>query len=68
MNNYIQYKETSYIILPDGTVARKLKPTKIHNQFYYNFIIGGKQERMNASDVKELYDVSSKTITEQTEQ
>jgi hypothetical protein len=59
MTKYIQYKDTSYIILSDGTVARKLKPTKIHNQKYYNFIIGKKQERVNSDDVLEIYNIAN---------
>lgn len=58
MNNYIQYKDTAYIILSDGSVARKLKPTQIHNQKYYNFIINKKQERINAENVMEIYNTA----------
>ena len=57
--NAIQYKDTQYVILADGRVARLLKPTKIHRQQYYNFIINGKQERVNANAVKEMYDAQS---------
>lgn len=58
MSQYIQYKDTNYIILSDGKVARLLKPTKTksHKQEYINFIINGKQERVNAASLKELYD------------
>jgi hypothetical protein len=52
--NAKQYKDTNYIILADGRAARLLKPTKIHHQQYYNFIIEGKQERVNTRNVKEL--------------
>jgi hypothetical protein len=57
MNQYIQYKNTNYIILSDGRVARLLKPTKAksNKQEYVNFIIGGKQERVNVNALKELY-------------
>jgi hypothetical protein len=57
MSQYIQYKDTNYIILSDGRVARLLKPTKSksNKQEYINFIIGGKQQRVNASSLKELY-------------
>lgn len=62
MNQYIQYKDTNYIILSDGRVARLLKPTKAksNKQEYINFIIGGKQERVNVNSLKELY-VASQT-------
>jgi hypothetical protein len=62
MNKYIQYKDTNYIILSDGRVARLLKPTKAksNKQEYINFIIGGKQERVNVNSLKELY-VASQT-------
>ena len=53
--DYIQYKNTNYVILKDGRVARLLKPTKIRNQQYINFIINGKQERINTSAVKEMF-------------
>jgi hypothetical protein len=52
--NAKQYKDTNYIILADGRAARLLKPTKIHHQQYYNFIVGGKQERVNTRDAKKL--------------
>lgn len=57
MSQYIQYKDTNYIILSDGRVARLLKPTKSksNKQEYINFIIGGKQERVNAATLRELY-------------
>lgn len=57
MSQYIQYKDTNYIILSDGRVARLLKPTKSksNKQEYINFIIGGKQQRVNASTLRELY-------------
>lgn len=63
MSNYIQYKDTNYIILSDGRAARLLKPTKAKsgNQEYVNFIIGGKQERVNANMLKELYASSTAT-------
>jgi hypothetical protein len=60
MSQYIQYKDTNYIILSDGRVARLLKPTKAksNKQEYVNFIINGKQERVNTNTLKELYAAS----------
>jgi hypothetical protein len=39
---------TEYIILTDGTVARRLKPTMIGDLPYYNMSINGKIRRMSA--------------------
>jgi hypothetical protein len=57
MSQYTQYKDTNYIILSDGRAARLLKPTKAKsgNQEYVNFIIGGKQERVNTNTLKEMF-------------
>jgi len=57
MSQYTQYKDTNYIILSDGRAARLLKPTKSKsgNQEYVNFIIGGKQERVNTNTLKEMF-------------
>jgi hypothetical protein len=61
MSQYIQYKDTNYIILSDGRVARLLKPTKSKSakQEYINFIINGKQERVNVSTLKEMFEANA---------
>jgi hypothetical protein len=61
MSKYIQYKDTNYIILSDGRAARLLKPTKSKSakQQYINFIINGKQERINVSTLKEMYEANA---------
>jgi hypothetical protein len=61
MSKYIQYKDTNYIILSDGRVARLLKPTKSKSakQEYINFIINGKQERVNVSTLKEMFEANA---------
>lgn len=53
MSNYIPYK-SNYVILDDGRPARLLKPTHIHKQEYYNFIIEGKQKRVSLGTLKKL--------------
>ena len=52
---YINYPDSQYIILQDGSVARILKPTKIHNQTYINLILNKKMKRVNVKDLVELY-------------
>lgn len=52
---YIKHKDTSYIFLSDGSVARLLKPCKIHRQVYFNLIINGKMKRWNREDVLALF-------------
>lgn len=52
---YYKYYDTQYIVLDDGTVARTLKETKIHNQTYYNFIIDGKMKRVNKEKLMEPF-------------
>lgn len=46
---YKRYPESQYIILSDGSVARLIKETKIHQQTYYNLIINKKMKRVNKS-------------------
>jgi len=53
--SYINYPDSQYIILQDGSVARILKPTKIHNQTYINLILNKKMKRVNVKDLVELY-------------
>lgn len=56
-----QYNDTQYIILSDGRVARLLKPTKIHQQTYINFIINKKMKRVNTQDLLKMFnEVESK--------
>lgn len=50
-----QYQDTQYIILSDGRVARLLKPTKIHQQTYINFIINKKMKRVNTQDLIKMF-------------
>ena len=50
-----QYQNTNYIILSDGRVARLLKPTKIHQQTYINFIIDKKMERVNTQELAKMF-------------
>jgi len=51
-----QYPETQYIILSDGRVARLLKPTKIHQQTYINFIINKKMKRVNTQELVKMFE------------
>jgi hypothetical protein len=50
-----QYLNTNYIILSDGRVARLLKPTKIHQQTYINFIIDKKMKRVNTQELTKMF-------------
>lgn len=50
-----QYLNTNYIILSDGRVARLLKPTKIHQQTYINFIIEKKMKRVNTQELAKMF-------------
>ena len=50
-----QYLNTNYIILSDGRVARLLKPTKIHQQTYINFIIEKKMKRVNTQELTKMF-------------
>jgi hypothetical protein len=50
-----QYNNTQYIILSDGRVARLLKPTKIHQQTYINFIIDKKMKRVNTQELTKMF-------------
>ena len=56
-----QYLNTNYIILSDGRVARLLKPTKIHQQTYINFIINKKMKRVNTQDLLKMFAEADKT-------
>jgi hypothetical protein len=56
-----QYNDTQYIILSDGRVARLLKPTKIHQQTYINFIINKKMKRVNTQDLLKMFAEADKT-------
>jgi hypothetical protein len=50
-----QYNNSQYIILSDGRVARLLKPTKIHQQTYINFIIDKKMKRVNTQELTKMF-------------
>lgn len=55
-----QYQNTNYIILSDGRVARLLKPTKIHQQTYINFIIEKKMKRVNTQELQKMFSEAEK--------
>lgn len=46
--------DSNYILLPDGTVARLLTPTKKHQKCYYNLSIKGKLEQWSVDDLREI--------------
>jgi hypothetical protein len=47
-------KDTEYVVLSDGTVARRLKPVVINDRKYFNLIIDGKYTRIPALRLKEM--------------
>jgi hypothetical protein len=50
-----------YIVLPDGRMARLLKPVKVKQYLYYSFINDqGKAVRINASNSRSINEVVSK--------
>lgn len=47
-----------YIVLPDGRMARLLKPVKVKQYLYYSFINDqGKAVRINASNSRSINEV-----------
>lgn len=47
-----------YIVLPDGRMARLLKPVKVKHYLYYSFINDqGKAVRINASNSRSINEV-----------
>ena len=65
MNKELQYKkynDTNYIVLSDGSMARVLKPIKIHNQTYFNPIINGKMKRINRLDLIKLFEENNNGV------
>jgi hypothetical protein len=42
---------SEYLVLSDGTVARRLKPTMIGNLPYYNMSINGKMRRLSSRNL-----------------
>jgi hypothetical protein len=45
---------TQYVLLPDGRVARLLKPMKINDSLHYNLIVNYEYTRCNADKVLEM--------------
>jgi hypothetical protein len=46
-----------YIVLPDGRMARMLKPVKVKHYLYYSYINDqGKAVRINANDSRKIND------------
>lgn len=54
MSTYIRYQNSNYVVLEDGRPARLLKPTHIHKQEYYNFVLDGKQKRVSLGTLRKL--------------
>lgn len=48
---------TKYVVLPDGRMARLLKPVKVKHYLYYSFINDqGKAVRINANNSRTIND------------
>lgn len=52
---------SSYVLLPDGTPARRLKPLTIGSRVYYNLCLSGdgKTKRVSADRLAEILTPSS---------
>lgn len=49
---------TKYVVLPDGRMARLLKPVKVKHYLYYSFINDqGKAVRINANNSRNINEV-----------
>lgn len=46
-------ENNGYVVLPDGTVARKLKPTITNDKRYWFLSLGGKVVRLSEEQVKQ---------------
>ena len=52
---------TKYVVLPDGRMARLLKPVKVKHYLYYSFINDqGKAVRINANNIARINDAETK--------
>lgn len=49
---------TKYVVLPDGRMARLLKPVKVKHYLYYSFINDqGKAVRINANNARTVNEI-----------
>ena len=54
---------TKYLLLPDGRVAKPLKPMEAHGTVYYNLFINGEYTRLSTEKIAAL--VNGETTVEQ---
>jgi len=54
---------TKYVLLPDGRVAKPLKPMEAHGTVYYNLFIEGEYTRLSTEKIAAL--VNGETTVEQ---
>lgn len=54
---------TKYVLLPDGRVAKPLKPMEAHGTVYYNLFIDGEYTRLSTEKIAAL--VNGETTVEQ---
>lgn len=54
---------TKYVLLPDGRVAKPLKPMEAHGTTYYNLFINGDYTRLSTEKIAAL--VNGETTVEQ---
>lgn len=53
---------TKYVVLPDGRMARLLKPVKVKHYLYYSFINDqGKAVRINANNARTVNEIVVKS-------
>jgi hypothetical protein len=54
---------TKYVLLPDGRVAKPLKPMEAHGTVYYNLFIEGEYTRLSTEKIAAL--VNGETTVQQ---
>jgi hypothetical protein len=53
---------SKYVVLPDGRMARLLKPVKVKKYQYYSFITDDKKaRRVNLDDIRNINNVLDET-------
>lgn len=54
---------TKYVLLPDGRVAKPLKPMEAHGTTYYNLFVNGEYTRLSTEKIAAI--VAGETTVEQ---
>lgn len=65
MKTYSELQGTNYIFLSDGSMAKKLKPTRVYRKVKFNVRVNGKFTRYDRDEImRGIFGINPETNTQ----